>query len=176
MTESQTQITQSHPALIGKRRSPLGVAALSAITFGIYGIYWWYAINKELAAFGRGRAALGFGEHPLMSAIAFRLGRCLVVPYLWTAVTTSRRVRNAQRLVGVPVPLSVPLAVGLLAIGLVGCAVTATLSGLSMIALAIGALQAPALIYLQSALNRAWTADDRPATDAGQLAVEPAPA
>ena len=30
------------------RRNPLGVVGLTLITFGIYGLYWWWKINDEL--------------------------------------------------------------------------------------------------------------------------------
>ena len=32
----------------GKRRSPWGVIGLTFLTLGIYHLYWWYEINREL--------------------------------------------------------------------------------------------------------------------------------
>lgn len=33
----------------GKRRNPIAVAVLSAVTLGIYFIYWHYTVNEEIA-------------------------------------------------------------------------------------------------------------------------------
>jgi hypothetical protein len=50
-----------------KIRHPVAVPALSIITLGIYYIYWWYQVNRELAASrrtGRSTAALGASSGP----------------------------------------------------------------------------------------------------------------
>ena len=38
-------------AALGKVRRPFGVWLLTVVTLGIYGLYWWYRVNAELADF-----------------------------------------------------------------------------------------------------------------------------
>jgi hypothetical protein len=62
-----------------KRRSPFGVWILPAVTFGIYGIVWFYKVHAELANFDRRRGInpgmallslfVGFGIWPLIMYI-----------------------------------------------------------------------------------------------------------
>ena len=40
---------------LGKLRNPLAVIGLTIITLGIYGIVWYYKVNKELADIGEAR-------------------------------------------------------------------------------------------------------------------------
>ena len=39
----------------GKLRNPLAVIGLTLITLGIYSIFWYYKVNKELADIGEAR-------------------------------------------------------------------------------------------------------------------------
>jgi hypothetical protein len=86
------------PAATAKIRSPLVVAILSVITFGIYIVYWWYSVNRELADYGRSRSTGELGDNPTMSTLALLPGALVVIPALWTGVTTFQRVQAAQRL------------------------------------------------------------------------------
>jgi hypothetical protein len=86
------------PAATAKIRSPLVVAILSVITFGIYIVYWWYSVNRELADYGRSRSTGELGDNPTMSTLALFPGALVVIPALWTGVTTFQRVQAAQRL------------------------------------------------------------------------------
>ena len=88
------------PGATAKIRHPVAVAILSVITFGIYIVYWWYSINKELADYGRARDTNELGDNPTMSTLAVFPGVLLVVPALWTGVTTFQRVQASQRLTG----------------------------------------------------------------------------
>jgi hypothetical protein len=84
-----------------KIRHPAAVVGLGFITLGIYWIFWWYYINRELRDLGRARDAGGLGDQPFVSCLAFWLGAWLVIPVVWTIVTTSQRVVRGQRMVGV---------------------------------------------------------------------------
>ena len=42
---------------IAKIRHPVGVAVLTLITLGIYGLYWWYQVNREMVDLGKVRNA-----------------------------------------------------------------------------------------------------------------------
>ena len=125
---------QLAPGVTAKIRGPLAVAILSVITFGIYIVYWWYSINRELADYGRSRNTNELGDNPTMSALAVFPGALLVVPALWTGVTTGRRIQAAQRMNG-----------------------QSPING--WLALVLYLVIFPALFgYMQSGLNAAWRA------------------
>jgi hypothetical protein len=84
-----------------KIRDPLGVAGLSLITLGIYTLVWWYKINREMADLGRKRGTTELGENPTLSLLALFPGGILIVPAIWTMVTTFQRSQRAQQLTGV---------------------------------------------------------------------------
>jgi hypothetical protein len=42
---AETVTIQGQPYL---KRNPLGVLGLTIITFGIYGLYWYYKVNEEI--------------------------------------------------------------------------------------------------------------------------------
>jgi hypothetical protein len=81
-----------------KLRNVVAVAILAVVTLGIYLVYWWYQINRELADFGRARGTAELGDSPGKSTLALFPGVLLVVPAIWTTVTTFKRVQAAQRL------------------------------------------------------------------------------
>lgn len=84
----------------GKVRNPWGVLGLTVITLGLYGWYWWFQINRELAQLGGVHQRQDLGKDPSVSMLAFGLGGYLIVPFIWTVVATSKRIQRAQRLVG----------------------------------------------------------------------------
>lgn len=119
-----------------KRRHPWGVWALSLITFGIYGLVYWYKVNAELRDHSAAAGA-PLGNDPLASVLAFFPGSLVVVPPFVSIVGTARRVRHClEQAEGRPstVPSS-PLAV---------------------IAGIFWSLHLP---YLQEHVNRIWVAE-----------------
>ena len=96
-----------------KRRGPVVTWLLLLITFGIYGLFHWYFINREMRDVS---AALGspFGNSPFLSVLALFPGGLLLLPAIWTWITTARRARDLRvmALAGRPGEVtSVPLAV-----------------------------------------------------------------
>jgi len=83
-----------------KTRNPIVVAVLAVITLAIYLVFWWYFINRELADLGRAKGTSELGDSPAKSTLALFPGALLIVPALWTTVTTFKRVQAAQRLTG----------------------------------------------------------------------------
>jgi hypothetical protein len=81
-----------------KLRHPVAVAILSVVTLGVYLVFWWYFVNRELADFGRARGTEELGDSPGKSTLALFPGALLIVPAIWTTVTTFKRVQAAQRL------------------------------------------------------------------------------
>jgi hypothetical protein len=117
-----------------KLRNPLGVVGLSIITIGIYYVFWWYFINREMRDFGRARGT-DLGQNPGNSVLALTLGALIIVPALVTLWTTSDRIQRSQEVAGVERPANGPIIfILLLLIGPVG------------------------VWYAQRELNKAWTA------------------
>ncbi|HLM09885.1 MAG TPA: DUF4234 domain-containing protein [Thermoleophilaceae bacterium] len=117
-----------------KIRNPLGTVALSLITLGIYYIFWWYFINREMRDLGRARGT-DLGQNPGQSVLAITLGALIIVPALVTLWRTSARIENAQEVAGIDRRVSGPIVfVLLLIIGPVG------------------------IWYAQSELNKVWEA------------------
>jgi hypothetical protein len=83
-----------------KIRNVVAVAILSVITLGIYVIFWWYYINREMADYGRVLGTAELGDNPGKSTLALFPGALIIVPAIWTTVTTFKRVQAAQRLSG----------------------------------------------------------------------------
>jgi Domain of unknown function (DUF4234) len=83
-----------------KVRNPIAVAVLVVVTIAIYLVFWWYFINRELADYGRARGTDELGDSPGKSTLALFPGALLIVPAIWTTVTTFQRVQKAQRLAG----------------------------------------------------------------------------
>jgi Domain of unknown function (DUF4234) len=81
-----------------KVRHPWGVWGLGIITLGIYHLVWWYKINREMRDYS---AAAGrpLGNDPTASVLAVFPGGIIIVPAIWTVVTTSRRVREVREIV-----------------------------------------------------------------------------
>jgi hypothetical protein len=88
-----------------KVRNVVAVPVLSIVTLGIYLAFWWYFINREMADYGRAKGTNELGDSPLKSLLALFPGALLIVPAIWTTVTTFKRVQAAQRLTG-PNPIN----------------------------------------------------------------------
>ena len=88
------------PGSTAKIRGPITVAVLSIVTLGIYVLFWWYFINREMADYGRARSTKELGDSPATSLLALFPGGIVVVPAIWTTVTTFQRIQTAQRLNG----------------------------------------------------------------------------
>ena len=83
-----------------KVRSVVWVIILAIITLGIYVIFWWYFANRELADLGQAKGTKELGDSPGKSTLALFPGGLIIVPAIWTVVTTFKRVQAAQRLTG----------------------------------------------------------------------------
>jgi hypothetical protein len=87
---------------VGKIRNPLGVIGLSIITFGIYGIFWYYYANKELAEIGKAHGTTECGDSPGNSVLAVTLGAFVIVPAFISAYNFCKRLQAAERITGTP--------------------------------------------------------------------------
>ena len=117
-----------------KIRNPLGTVGLSFITIGVYYLFWWYFINREMRDLGRARN-VDLGQNPTNSVLALFPGSIVIVPAIVTLWTTSARIEQSQETVGIDRRASGPIIfILLLLIGPVG------------------------IWYAQSELNKAWEA------------------
>jgi Na+-driven multidrug efflux pump len=90
------QIVQiPNAASTAKIRNPLGVLALGLITLGIYHVFWWYFINREMADYGRANG-VDLGDNPVMSVVAITLGVFVIIPPFVSMWRTLRRIERAQ--------------------------------------------------------------------------------
>ena len=84
----------------GKIRNPLGVIGLTFITLGIYAIFWYYFINKELAELGKAKGTDELGDSPGTSVLAITLGAFVIVPPFISIYNYGKRLQAAERLTG----------------------------------------------------------------------------
>ena len=81
-------------------RNVVAVAMLTVVTLGIYLVCWWYFINREMADLGRAAARTSSATARGSRRSRSSPGALLIVPAIWTTVTTFKRVQAAQRLTG----------------------------------------------------------------------------
>jgi hypothetical protein len=125
---------QLAPGAIAKIRNPIVVAILAIVTLGIYLVFWWYFVNREMADYGRARGTNELGNNPTLSTLALFPGALIVIPAIWTTVTTFQRIQAAQRIRG-EMPIN------------------------GWLGLVLALVFSPALYgYMQSGLNSAWKA------------------
>ena len=84
----------------GKVRNPLAVIGLSFITLGIYAIFWYYFVNKEMAEVGRARNTNDLGDSPGTSVLAVTLGALVIVPAFISLYNAWKRLNSGERLTG----------------------------------------------------------------------------
>jgi Domain of unknown function (DUF4234) len=127
-----------------KKRNPWGVFGLTLITLGIYHIFWWYYVNKEMVELGRAKGTGELGDSPGKSVLALVPGFLIIVPPLVSYYNGVKRMQAAARLTGAE-PANGWIALILFVV----------------ISIAFGP-------YLQSCLNKVWDAQ------AGGAAAAPA--
>lgn len=134
---------------IAKIRHPVGVAVLTLITLGIYGLYWWYQVNREMVDLGQARNAEGLGDNPTMSLLAMFPGGLIIVPALVSLYNGTHRMKRAQE---------------------VATGNTPSLNGWIVLILVVLGLSLIAFGYMQAELNKAWQTEGRGAVGAGGAA------
>jgi hypothetical protein len=139
-----TEVQIADTGSTAKTRDPLGVALLTFLTLGIYFFVWYYKANREMSELGRARGTDELGDNPGSSVLAVTLGALIIVPAIVSLYNTFARTQAAARLTGVEAPN------GWIALGF-------------CLFLGIGF---PA--YLQSGLNKVWSAQ------AGETVAAPA--
>jgi len=141
-----------------KLRRPSAVATLSVITLGVYTLFWYYKVNREMRDFGSSHGDHGLAaSKPWRSIIAVTIGGLVVIPRLVSFVRTMRRVQAVERIAtGVARPGS-----GLTAyiVGSVMLPLGTSIHGIgTLLALAGFAALVAAISLIQTRLNAAWQA------------------
>ncbi|MGH2394601.1 MAG: DUF4234 domain-containing protein, partial [Candidatus Limnocylindria bacterium] len=121
----------------------MAVAALSFITLGIYFLYWWYQVNREMVDLGRARNAEGLGDNPTLSLLAMFPGGLVLIPPIFSMYNGVQRMKRAQE-----------VAVGNVTMN--GWIVFALYAGSFIVGVA--GLIVPG--YIQDELNKVWKAQD----------------
>src|SRR5262249_34631701 len=109
-------------------------------------------------SFGMVRRRAELAASPGISALAFGLGSCLVIPYLWTAITTGRRIDVAREEALLDHDRNIWVAAGLLAASALVCFSAGAFAGVMAVATVVAAqaLTVTALVLLQISLNELW--------------------
>jgi hypothetical protein len=90
-----------------KIRDVIAVPLLTLVTFGIYGIVWYYKVNRELADYGRATGnSAELGDSPLTSLVAVTIGALVIVPALVSMFRTFKRIQALQRIAGGSQPIN----------------------------------------------------------------------
>ena len=134
---------------MAKIRHPAGVFLLAFITLGIYYYFWWYYINREMRDLGRARSVAGLGDSPGLSTAAWIFGGLIIVPLVWTIVTTTQRIYRSQEVNGVANRLN----------GWVACLVWVFTLGIA------------GPIYTQHQINKVWLEEHLAAVGDGAVAA-----
>jgi hypothetical protein len=83
-----------------KIRNPVTCLILDIVTIGIYGLFWWYYANREMADLGRAKGSTELGDSPGMSVLALVPGGLIIVPAILTIINTGKRIKTAQGMAG----------------------------------------------------------------------------
>jgi len=131
-----------------KLRSPVWVAVWTIVTLGIYGLVWYYKINREMADLGKATGRTEeLGDSAGMSLLAVTLGALIIVPAIISMIHTFKRVQALQRITQSGEPIN------------------------GWLGLVLYLVFSPALFgYMQSGMNPAW---EKQARDGGTLTAAP---
>jgi Short C-terminal domain/Domain of unknown function (DUF4234) len=134
-----------------KIRHPVAVPVLSFITIGIYYIYWWYQVNREVMDLGRSRGVNGLGDNPTLSALAVFPGVLVIVPPFFTLYNGVKRFQRAQQTTLGETTMNGWIIVGLIVAGFI---------------VGVAGLVVPG--YIQAELNKVWETHPRLGIEAAQ--------
>lgn len=84
-----------------KIRDVVAVPVLTFVTLGIYGIVWYYKVNREMADVGKATGRTDeLGDSPVVSVLAITIGALIIVPALVSIFRAFKRVQALQRQAG----------------------------------------------------------------------------
>jgi nitrate reductase NapE component len=127
-----------------KVRHPVAVSIFSFITLGIYFVYWWYQVNREVVDLGRARNVAGLGDNPTVSALAMFPGVLVIVPPYVSLYNGVKRFQRAQQATLEDSTLNGWIVLALIVAGLFTVFAAAIVPG-----------------YIQAELNKIWETQPR---------------
>jgi Domain of unknown function (DUF4234)/Short C-terminal domain len=127
-----------------KVRHPVAVSIFSFITLGIYFVYWWYQVNREVVDLGRARNVAGLGDNPTVSALAIFPGVLVIVPPYVSLYNGVKRFQRAQQATLEDSTLNGWIVLALIVAGLFTVFAAAIVPG-----------------YIQAELNKIWETQPR---------------
>jgi hypothetical protein len=135
----EVQISPDSIERTAKIRHPVAVPALTVITLGIYGIYWWYQINREMVDLGKARNAHGTGDNATTSLLAVFPGFLIIVPPYVSLYNGIKRMQRSQEVTTGEVTLNGWIVLVLLLVNVI---------------IPFAGLIVPG--YIQSEMNKVW--------------------
>lgn len=81
-----------------KVRNPLVVVILALVTLGIYFLFWYFFVNRELRDIGRGAGTEECGTSPGMSLVAVTFGVLIIVPPFISIYNSFKRLNAASQI------------------------------------------------------------------------------
>jgi hypothetical protein len=132
-----------------KVRHPVAVSVFSFITLGIYFVYWWYQVNREVVDLGRARNVAGLGDNPTVSALAVFPGVLVIVPPYVSLYNGVKRFQRAQQATLGDSTLNGWIVLVLIVAGLFTVFAAAVVPG-----------------YIQAELNKIWETQPRAGIEA----------
>jgi hypothetical protein len=82
-----------------KLRLSSTVAVLSVATLGIYSVFWYYKVNREMRDYGSSHGDRGLvASKPWRSVLGITIGGVVVIPTLVSFVRAVRRVQAVERI------------------------------------------------------------------------------
>ena len=126
------------------------------VTLGIYFLYWWSQVNREMVDLGRSRNADGLGDNPWLSLLAMFPGGLVIIPPFFSIYNGVQRMKRAQDVTVGEVTMNGWIVFGLYAGSLI---------------IGVAGLLVPG--YIQDEMNKVWRAPESPAA---QLTLDPATA
>jgi Domain of unknown function (DUF4234) len=142
----------------------VAVPVLSVITIGIYYLYWWYQVNREMVDLGKARNAEGLGDNPWLSFLALFPGGFVLIPPYFSLYNGVQRIKRAQEVA-------------------LGYSEEQTINGWIVLALIVASffVGVTGIIvpgYIQAELNKVWETqrDSSAALPQAQPAADPATA
>jgi uncharacterized protein DUF4234 len=142
-----------------KVQSAAVVVALSILTLGIYSLFWYYRVNREMRDFGRAVGDVDLSlSRPDLSVWALALGGLLVIPGIVTMGNTALRVGRCERRTGGEPQGSVTIVGLVIAASVAGVGSILTAGATALVLLAVDAICWYAAIYaLQRRVNALWS-------------------
>ncbi len=81
-----------------KVRNPLVVVILALVTLGIYFLFWYFFVNRELRDIGRGAGTEECGTSPGISLVAVTFGVLIIVPPFVSIYNSFKRLNAASQI------------------------------------------------------------------------------